>query len=715
MKKYRLYIIALCVAAMGCLVSCHENIIDDSNKIPEPSTELMEVSITTKINFDDLPQDVDLSTLRILSMNGTDCLNLDGSAEIATYEGYLPQVLMLTNAYDEVILMSRADFHSGEEVVLSAHSTAVAFVTMHPALSGAKSEVYDQLVELVTTSPAFEELVACIADSSRNNISFADPSNTALTNALNKVFEQVVGASEEEDHFEELPDEGLENMPQSTRADELKGVTTIAGINVGPFYVTTEGSKLKVLTYSLTPFYSGTVHHHDVVDNFDIPSGDDRGIGFFFNKSWGSNPAYYPFVAEGEYKFKFDRDTYESYFDQAQHIFCNILEVIGIPIEKALAMNLADELVRYTIERNVDIIGMLGDPNLDGWEVTKTVSMAALEYIKDGKFEAWLLKHGAKTALAQASQAILKNVVAMYKIYESCRGVVNLVMRAAMRFNAPMKVSFELYYYQGEITTATRASIEKYSGDEQDGIVGRRLNEPIRVKVTTIGSDGSEVEASNFHRVVFELEDGNGYVRDEKIATDAEGYAQTFWILDEENTDTQYLKATVIDIVTGEKISESVTFSATPITSANVTFTLDWSPSDSNCDIDLHVYDPSGHHIWYADMTCGCGAYLDRDDRHGPGPEHIYYTDAQPGKYLVYVHHYNSDTKGTVGFVVTTEYDGRTFVNRSSVAYDEYEYIGTLEVGNTPSTLSVGEAKPQTRFYYDESDSQLKLENLPRK
>ena len=131
-----------------------------------------------------------------------------------------------------------------------------------------------------------------------------------------------------------------------------------------------------------------------------------------------------------------------------------------------------------------------------------------------------------------------------------------------MRLESPDNVKFGLYYYQGEITTATEASLAKYSGDGQEGLIGRRLNEPVRVKVTTIGSDGSEVAASNFHRVRFETDIRNGITLDDVVATDADGYAQTFWTLDSENYETQYLKAVVIDIVTGEVISDEVIFSA---------------------------------------------------------------------------------------------------------------------------------------------------------
>ena len=720
MKKY-IYIITAIIIALGTLVSCHENIIDETQHDGQGEDKgFKDIQITNKIEIKDLPNNYEVGDLKIISLSGEESVDINGTSKIITYEGQFPQILMLTNSNDELLLMAREDFHEGETNEMSVRSTAIALVTMHPALSGVKSHMYYKLEQLVTECPAFLELEEVIAELVENGQTFVNPSNVALTTALNKVFEQVVAATEEETSDGELPNLGnraISNTSSYTRAPELKGVTTIAGINVGPFHVTTSDSKVVIENYSLTPLYSGLVTHHDKTENFDIPSGGDRGITFFFDNSWGSEKVEYSFVQEGEYQFFFDKTTAESYYDQARHTICNVLEGLGLPLSKGWILEMSDDMLKFMTARGFDIIGLISNPNKDAWDITMTVCGGVIDYIKEGQLEKMLLKIGTTQFAAQMAQTILKKVVAVYTVYQACRGAINAVMRITMRLESPDNVAFGLYYYQGEITTATKASIAKYSGDEQEGLIGRRLNEPIRVKVTTIGSDGSEVTASNFHRVKFETDVHNGITLDDVVATDPEGYAQTFWTLDSDNNETQYLKAVVIDIVTGEVISDEIVFSATPTQTADVTFTLDWNPTDSNCDIDLHVYDSEGHHIYYGDMYCGCGGYLDRDDRHGPGPEHIYYTQAKPGKYHVYVHHFESDTKGTVGFTVTTEYDERRFVNRSSVSYHDNVYIGTLEVGRD-SIVSTSRSTKQsrsTRFYYDENAPVLSIDKLPKK
>lgn len=51
-----------------------------------------------------------------------------------------------------------------------------------------------------------------------------------------------------------------------------------------------------------------------------------------------------------------------------------------------------------------------------------------------------------------------------------------------------------------------------------------------------------------------------------------------------------------------------------------ITVTLTWG---SNPDVDLHTYEPTGRHVYYASRT-GQFGYLDVDDVSGYGPEHYY-------------------------------------------------------------------------------------------
>ena len=66
--------------------------------------------------------------------------------------------------------------------------------------------------------------------------------------------------------------------------------------------------------------------------------------------------------------------------------------------------------------------------------------------------------------------------------------------------------------------------------------------------------------------------------------------------------------------------------------------TLTWN---TTADIDLHVVEPSGTEVYYANRV-GQTAELDRDDTNGFGPENIYVRSGArvPGIYRVFIIHF---------------------------------------------------------------------------
>lgn len=71
------------------------------------------------------------------------------------------------------------------------------------------------------------------------------------------------------------------------------------------------------------------------------------------------------------------------------------------------------------------------------------------------------------------------------------------------------------------------------------------------------------------------------------------------------------------------------------------TATLTW---DGSGDVDLHVYEPTASHVYYANKT-GASGHLDVDNTHANGPEHYYATcdpdSLNPGVYSIQVANYD--------------------------------------------------------------------------
>jgi tetratricopeptide (TPR) repeat protein len=82
--------------------------------------------------------------------------------------------------------------------------------------------------------------------------------------------------------------------------------------------------------------------------------------------------------------------------------------------------------------------------------------------------------------------------------------------------------------------------------------------------------------------------------------------------------------------------------------------TLTWD-TDGN-DVDLHVVDPAGHHVYYAQKEAPSGIRLLEDITQGFGPEVVRTDRVLPGAYHVGVNYYNAGPMGVSrGMIVVME------------------------------------------------------------
>lgn len=96
------------------------------------------------------------------------------------------------------------------------------------------------------------------------------------------------------------------------------------------------------------------------------------------------------------------------------------------------------------------------------------------------------------------------------------------------------------------------------------------------------------------------------------------------------------------------------------ITAGAITVTLEW---DAQPDVDLHVIEPDGTHVYYA-RKVGNSGHLDRDDVNGFGPEHYYVScgNVQEGTYQVGVNYFRG-SEPTVYRVQVEADSGAVFRN----------------------------------------------------
>lgn len=88
-----------------------------------------------------------------------------------------------------------------------------------------------------------------------------------------------------------------------------------------------------------------------------------------------------------------------------------------------------------------------------------------------------------------------------------------------------------------------------------------------------------------------------------------------------------------------ERLARNLPYPALTAGDGAIRASLTWGAQP---DIDLHVYEPSGDHVYYADKR-GRSGYLDVDDRHSYGPENYFVAcnDVMLGTYSVGVNYYS--------------------------------------------------------------------------
>ncbi len=103
-------------------------------------------------------------------------------------------------------------------------------------------------------------------------------------------------------------------------------------------------------------------------------------------------------------------------------------------------------------------------------------------------------------------------------------------------------------------------------------------------------------------------------------------------------------------------------------------------------DVDLHVYEPTGEHAYYAHNRTQIGGVVSRDFTQGYGPEEYVLRHAYPGKYTIKAHYYGSSQQTLTGpcTVIVTVY---TNYGRE----DENKQVLTLRLERPRDEVTVGE------------------------
>jgi hypothetical protein len=671
------------------LTGCYTNVIEDSN-IVQPTEEIKNTTVKGTVNIDG----TDLSVQTVMGKSRLD----GGYFEVPSIVCDIPQLLFIDDNNDNTILMARGFYSSNDYINIDVQSTVLALVTSHPLLSPITGDDFYKLITLITNAEHYQDLYNEVAMSIENRQDIFDTNNMSLLLALSNLMEDICG--------------GNNIMTRSVISNwELLNIN-----NPYPFLVEIKDNIMSITNTALSPKYDGTIYHSIIgTQKMVIPTRDGYG-GLELIKqatygwssgAWGDlgngEPVEFKFTDEGEYKFLFMRNDLDFYLNFVKDLF----DEFGFSFQDIMLHPFINDIAGKAL-----MDGLLTlQPGADPVDMFKELADVVVDYFTDDVFKitsegkAFYEKYpNAESHLGKAAKIL--------KYYSLIKGASNALLRIGWKIKAPEKVDFCLCYYNGEVSSCTETSLVKVEHtDEQRGFANQKLLLPIQVLVSSMASDGNYVESS-YQKVKFEVLSGGGSVSERITDTNETNFAETSWTLGDEGE--QKVRAIVIDMITGQEVSNEVIFTAILEEDADLTVRLDWHKLSGNTDIDLHVTDPYGEEIAYYNMSSASGGWLDRDDVVGPGPEHIHWAKAPSGVYLVQVHYYGSESGAVTSFEVNINANGKNFgPYRGSIGYDQLITIGAITMPE--ATITQIRSSNSAPIFIEKMKMEENKKSYPRK
>lgn len=662
MKKIHYCIITALLAVVATLVACHENIID------ETSTENIEGKIENIIVRGNVDSDIkDLSVQTILETT----LISQKDFEISSVSSEMPQLFYVDDINGNTILMARGYYNSNQVVDINSQTTTIALVTLHPLFAPITGNDFTELVSLITGSSCYQDLYEEVDKSIRNGQNIFDTSNMELLLALSNLFEDIC------------------NHRGTNTRGHISNWEQLNIQNPYPFLIEINDNVMSITNIALSPRYDGVVSHPSIgTQQLTVPTREGYGGWELIKQAaygWSSGafgdlangePVNFEFTVNGQYKLEFKRNEFDYYYN----VIRDVVKDAGIPWVQG---KLTDTFIGDVAGR-AQMNGMLATHTTDPIDLLHGLTDFTVTYFIDFKTTSEGVEFHKQFPQAEN---FLKKASTALKAFSCIKVTTNSLLRLGWLMKAPETVKFCLCYYAGEVTSCTETTLYPVrETNNQTGFAKQRLLLPIKVLVHSIAEDGTLVE-NTFQKVRFEVISGGGNIDATVVDTDESGFAETYWTLGESGD--QKIRAVVIDMITGQEISNEAIFTATLKENADLTIRLDWNKLSGNTDIDLHVTDPYGEEIAYYNMTSASGGMLDRDDVVGPGPEHIFWSKAPSGAYLVQVHYYGSETGAVTSYSVSINAKGETYGPfKGSIGDQQLITIGVLNLPDGTFTRS---------------------------
>lgn len=490
MRLNKLFIVLL--AMFSLLTSCEEPIENNNeNNDLEFETRLSNGSVSI--------ENGNTSNLSVASLIDESSLS-NGSFSVEVFDNNSPQLLMVTNANDEVIMLYRDIIPENGNIEINAHSTATAMLTFNPAFAEIVGANYQEMVNVFTSASSFPAFLSEVENSIAQNKAIYDTTNTNLISAAQEVFRELFGDTTNA-NYKNKKDFDL-FLPYLTKKFDCKPICVES-------YDDSKTLSFRML--GLYPSYECKVYNEegDYEGHFLVPTRGNYGVWDWFQCTIGQSDlvygeeATYTFNDGNKKTLEFNRLGIDCF---AQLASC-ILQMIGVWDEFSLVESVAISIEGALMRNGIALV----NPG-NNWQ---TVLNAALPIALDATLDV-LKNHLKEPTKIFKFTTLAKKALFWVNIAE---GAVNALGRILSYMNCRNEITFCAQYYSAGFFHKCGAGFTFQAGlkcNWSDSYIANfTLNLPIdeeyQIPSTTMYTydyDGTELKlvySGNYHELDFNL------------------------------------------------------------------------------------------------------------------------------------------------------------------------------------------------------------------
>lgn len=440
-------------------------------------------------------------------------LNLDtaSSVSIKVFDNGKPQIVAVTDAENNLLMLYRGAVTSGAAVTINVQSTTNALVTFNPLFGPIPAADYAALCNVIESANQYENFRVAVEDAITRGVDLTSTENAQLLASLHNLLREL-----------------CENAFEGQEALDNNVVTNNVFFNCFPLVVNVADSTVTLRTSANCPTYFGELTDAEgtKVAEINVPVSSRYAFMDYFNGSSNQNsfglPAEVNLSSCGTYTFTLTCNAQSALLDFYMRLGNNALAALGADVDQNM-LTILSPIIRRAIDRlEVNIEEVTSQQLMN---VVSTVYESVVEYMHE---QSETLENKANWEIGGA---LLTRLI---DIYVEVRETTDALLRTSWNIgdeNINDTITFTVSYdcENHVIRPIDALDIAVYGGNNQTAAAFATLSEPISVRVRDLS--GSEPQLAEGRNVKFVVVSGDGSLTNTIVQTNSIGLAQTYWTL----------------------------------------------------------------------------------------------------------------------------------------------------------------------------------------